>query len=72
MADTVRKYPINVIQEVMPFIHFHLKWSTEQVLEFAGATGGYLGNDYRERKMQMIMLKNSLMIMDHFKSAKET
>ena len=38
MADTVRKYPINVIQEVMPFIHFHLKWSTEQVLEFAATT----------------------------------
>ena len=72
MVDLIRKYPINVMEEVMPFIHFYLKWSTEQVLEFAGATGGYLGNDYRERKMQMIMLKNSLMIMDHFKSAKET
>ena len=72
MADLIRKYPINVMQEVMPFIHFYLKWSTEQVLEFAATTGAFLQNDYRERKMQMIKLKNSLMIMDHFKSAKET
>ena len=72
MTDTIRKYPINVMEEVMPFIHFYLKWSTEQVLEFAAATGGYLENDYRERKMQMIKLKNSLMIMDHFKSAQES
>ena len=66
IAEALRKYPINVMHELMPFIQYFIKFDTEELItDSQNAT-------YQEQKEQMIALKNSLIIMNHFKTAKET
>jgi len=59
IAETSRKYPINV----MPFIRYYIRSLTEEGIENASQAAYY-----QERKKQMIALKNNLIIMNHFKT----
>ena len=71
IAETIRKYPINVMEEVMPFIQFFIKCSPEDFI-FSSFRANDQAAHYQEQKRQMISLKNSLIIMNHFKTDKET
>ena len=66
ISEALRKYPINVMQELMPFIQFFIKYNTEELITDSQNA------KYQEQKEQMIALKNSLIIMNHFKTTKET
>ena len=66
ISEALRKYPINVMQELMPFIQFFIKYNTEELVTDSQNA------KYQEQKEQMIVLKNSLIIMNHFKTTKET
>ena len=68
----IRKYPIDVMHEVMPFLQYFIKLclSKEEYHKNASEAGNaakYLAY-YQKRKEQMITLKNTLAIMNHFKT----
>ena len=66
IAETVRKYPINVLQEVMPFIQYYIKCALSQ--EEINKNDSQVVAEYQKRREQMFTLKNSLIIMNHFKT----
>ena len=71
IAEAIRKYPINVMQEVIPFIQFFIKCSPESFI-YTSVRANEQAAHYQKQKSQMISLKNSLIIMNHFKTDKET
>ena len=68
LVEAIRKYPINVMQEAMPFIQYFIKscFTLEEYLKNASEASD--AAEYQKRKEQMITLKNSLTIMNHFKT----
>merc|ERR1712008_547442 len=63
LVGAIRKYPINVMQEAMPFIQYFIK-SCFMIEEYhKNASEAANAAEYQERKEQMITLKNSLTIM---------
>ena len=68
IAETIRKYPINVLQEVMPFIQYYIKYSLSFEEINKNASQVAKAAECQKRREQMITLKNSLIIMNHFKT----
>ena len=72
LVEAIRKYPIDVMQEAMPFIQYFIKlcFTLEEYHKNASeaANAAEYQADYQKRKEQMITLKNSLTIMNHFKT----
>ena len=68
----IRKYPIDVTHEVMPFLQYFIKlcFKLEEYHKNASeaANAAEYQAYYQERKTQMITFKNSLTIMNHFKT----
>jgi len=68
ITEAVRKYPISVLQEVMPFIQYYIRLSVSSEEYYKSASQVTKAAEYQEKKDQMITLKNSLIIMNHFKT----
>ena len=68
IAEAIRKYPINVMQEAMPFIQYFIKLYLGLEEYHKNASEASEAAKCQERKEQMITLKNSLTIMNHFKT----
>ena len=71
LVEAIRKYPIDVMQEAMPFIQYFIK-SCSMLEEYhknasEAANASKHQSTYQKRKEEMISLKNSLTIMNHFK-----
>ena len=71
LVEAIRKYPIDVMQEAMPFIQYFIKlcFMLEEYHKNASdaANAAEPQATYQKRKEEMISLKNSLTIMNHFK-----
>ena len=72
LVEAIRKYPIDVMQEAMPFIQYFIKtcFKLEKYHKNASEAANSAEHQatYQKRKEEMISLKNSLMIMNHFKT----
>ena len=68
IAEAIRKYPINVMQEAMTFIQYYIKLYLGLEEHHRNASEASEAAKCQERKEQMITLKNSLTIMNHFKT----
>ena len=72
LVEAIRKYPIDVMQEAMPFIQYFIQLCS--MLEEYHKNASEAANaaepqaTYQKRKEEMISLKNSLTIMNHFKT----
>ena len=67
LSQTLRQYPLDVSKEVMPFIQFYIEFSFEELVESDSQAA-----EFFKRKSLMIRWKNSLRIMKHFRTGKET
>ena len=72
LVEAIRKYPIDVMQEAMPFIQYFIKlcFMLEEYHKIASeaVNAAEPQATYQKRKEEMISLKNSLTIMNHFKT----
>ena len=72
LVEAIRKYPIDVMQEAMPFIQYFIKtcFKLEEYHKNASEAANSAEHQatYQKRKEEMISLKNSLTIMNHFKT----
>ena len=68
----IKEYPIDVMHELMPFIQYFIKSCCifEEYLKNTpeAANAAKYQAYHQGRKEQMIRLKNSLTIMNHFKT----
>ena len=72
ILSAIREYPIDVMHEVMPFIQYFIKSCFKLEEDHKNASEAANAAEYQayyqEKKEQMITLKNSLAIMNHFKT----
>ena len=60
IAQAVKIFPMDVMQEVMPFIQFCIKSDEPRVNPTEA--------EKKDRKMRLVTLKNSLIIGNHFQT----